>query len=115
MSDVWDHLHQSMATRDLPGGVSQRRTRRRNSGLDRHAVKAHPAAIPVGLPETLMGYLSTPGEIVVDPFAGSGTTLIATERTGRRGFGMELDPTYCDVAIERWERYTGREAVLADG
>jgi DNA modification methylase len=108
---VWDHLHQSQATRDLPGGTSERRTRRRNSGLERHAVKAHPAAFPVGLPETLMGYLSAPGEAVADPFAGSGTTLIATERTGRRGFGMELDPTYCDVAVARWERYTGRDAV----
>jgi DNA modification methylase len=114
-SDVWDHLHQSQATRDLPGGASERRTRRRNSGLQRHAVKAHPAAFPVGLPETLMGYLSAPGEAVADPFAGVGTTLIAAERTGRRGFGMELDPTYCDVAVTRWERYTGREAVREHG
>jgi DNA modification methylase len=115
VSDVWDHLHQSQATRDLPGGTSERRTRRRNSGLERHAVKAHPAAFPVGLPETLMGYLSAPGEAVADPFAGSGTTLIAAERTGRRGFGMELDPTYCDVAITRWERFTGRKAARQDG
>jgi len=115
VSDVWDHLHQSQATRDLPAGASERRSRRRNSGLKRHAVKAHPAAFPVGLPETLMGYLSAPGEAVADPFVGSGTTLIAAERTGRRGFGMELDPTYCDVAVARWERYTGREAVREDG
>jgi DNA modification methylase len=115
VSDVWDHLHQSQATRDLPTGSSERRSRRRQSGLERHAVKAHPAAFPVGLPETLMGYLSAPEEVVLDPFLGSGSTLIAAERTGRRGFGVELDPTYCDVAVARWERYTGLEAVRQDG
>jgi DNA methylase len=50
------------------------------------------------------------GGIVLDPFAGSGTTLIAAEKTGRIGCGMELDPRYVDVIIRRWEAYGGDEA-----
>jgi hypothetical protein len=110
--DVWDFLHQSQASRDLPDARSERRERRKNSGLERHAVKAHPAAFPVKLPETLMGYLAAPGETVADPFAGSGSTLIAAEISGRRGFGLELDPRYVDVAVRRWEQFTGQKAVL---
>jgi DNA modification methylase len=53
------------------------------------------------------------GEIVLDPFLGSGSTLIAAERTGRRCFGMEIDPLYLDVAIRRWQNHTGDHAVLA--
>lgn len=51
------------------------------------------------------------GGIVVDPFLGSGTTLIACEKTGRKCFGMELDPQYCQVIVDRWEQYTGKKAV----
>ena len=47
---------------------------------------------------------------VYDPFLGSGTTLIAAERAGRRAFGMEIDPRWVDVAVTRWERFTGRPA-----
>lgn len=46
-------------------------------------------------------------EIVLDPFCGSGTTILAAERAGRRGFGIELDPLYVDLAIARWQRMTG--------
>jgi hypothetical protein len=49
-------------------------------------------------------------DVVLEPFLGSGTTLLAAERTGRRCFGIELDPLYVDVAIERWQRMTGRKA-----
>jgi hypothetical protein len=51
------------------------------------------------------------GEIVLDAFLGSGSTLIASERTGRRCFGMDIDPLYVDVAIRRWQRHTGDHAV----
>ena len=51
--------------------------------------------------------------IVLDPFAGSGTVLIAAERTGRRARALEIDPHYVDVAVRRWEDYTGKAAVLA--
>ena len=49
---------------------------------------------------------------VLDPFLGSGSTLIACEKTGRKCYGMEIDPHYCDVAVKRWEDYTGEKAVL---
>jgi DNA modification methylase len=52
------------------------------------------------------------GEAVYDPFLGSGTTLIAAELTGRVCVAMEIDPRYCDVTIERWQRLTGSAAIL---
>ena len=57
---------------------------------------------------------SNPGQAVYEPFMGSGTTLIAAETTGRVCFGVELNPAYADVAIDRWQSFTGQEAVLAD-
>jgi DNA modification methylase len=53
------------------------------------------------------------GDIVLDPFLGSGTTLVACERVGRRCHGLELDPLYCDVIVRRWQAYTGGRARLA--
>jgi DNA modification methylase len=53
------------------------------------------------------------GSLVLDPFCGSGTILIAAEKTGRRARAIELDPKYVDVAIRRWEQYTGKTASLA--
>ena len=49
---------------------------------------------------------------ILDPFLGSGSTLIACEKTNRKCYGMELDPHYCDVIIKRWEDYTGKVAKL---
>ncbi|MFT7057681.1 MAG: DNA modification methylase [Pseudorhodobacter sp.] len=57
---------------------------------------------------------SSPGQAVFEPFIGSGTALIAAEMTGRACFGIELNPAYVDVAIERWQQFTGANAVLAD-
>jgi DNA modification methylase len=53
------------------------------------------------------------GEIVLDPCLGSGTSVIAAERTGRRCFGLEIDPHYVDTVIRRWQRYTGGQALHA--
>ncbi len=55
---------------------------------------------------------SSPGQVAYEPFCGSGTTIIASETTGRACFAMELDPAYVDVAVRRWEAFTGAEAVL---
>jgi DNA modification methylase len=52
------------------------------------------------------------GDVVVDTFLGSGSTIMAAEETGRVGCGVELDPLYVDVAIRRWQNATGRDAVL---
>ena len=57
---------------------------------------------------------SSPGQAVYEPFMGSGTTLIAAETAGRICYGVELNPVYVDVAIERWQAFTGEEAVLAE-
>ena len=54
---------------------------------------------------------SRQGEIVLDPFGGSGTTLIACEQLGRRCRMVELDPVYCDVIVDRWEKFTGQKAI----
>ena len=65
---------------------------------------------PVELAVRALTYSSRPGENVLDLFGGSGSTLIAAEKTGRRAFLMEIDPLYCDVIVRRWEEFTGREA-----
>ena len=57
---------------------------------------------------------SSPGQAVYEPFCGSGTSLIAAETTGRHCLAMELDPAYVDVAVRRWEAFTGEDAVLAE-
>jgi DNA modification methylase len=72
---------------------------------------AHPTPKPVELVADAFRDVSVPGSIVIDPFMGSGTTLIAAEKTGRLAYGMELDPFYCDVVVRRWQRYVGKTAV----
>lgn len=74
----------------------------------------HPTVKPVELIADAIKDGSSQGAIILDPFLGSGTTLIAAEKTGRRGFGIELDPLYIDIAIRRWQIHTGKKAVHAD-
>jgi len=69
----------------------------------------HPATFPVALP--FFAIRSWPG-VVFDPFLGSGTTMIAAEQLGRRCYGMEIEPRYVDVAVRRWQKFTGKEAAL---
>ena len=71
----------------------------------------HPTMKPVLLFEYLIKNSSVQGDVVLDLFLGSGTTLIACEKTGRICYGMELSPNYCDVIIKRWEEFTGKTAV----
>jgi DNA modification methylase len=74
----------------------------------------HSCPKPVGLYEELISSLSKPKDIIFEPFCGSGTTLIASEKTGRKCYGMEMSPKYCDVIVKRWEEFTGKKAVLSE-
>jgi DNA modification methylase len=89
MSTIWDHARQQG-----------------NSGEKRE----HPTQKPVVLPETAIKNHSV--GIVFDPFGGSGSTLIACEKTNRNCRMMELDEQYCDVIVKRWQEFTGKEATL---
>lgn len=73
----------------------------------------HPAPFPVRLPLAFVVHFADKGAIVADCFNGSGTTLVACERAGRRYAGVELDPKYVDVTVERWQRITGGKAKRA--
>ena len=87
------------------------RIMRHKGGLG--AAGSHPAVFPVALVEAVLTAFSDPsdpGDLTYEPFCGSGTQIVAAERTGRRCFAMELDPVYCDVAVRRWEMATGKIA-----
>jgi hypothetical protein len=74
----------------------------------------HPAAYPVGLPEFFIKAYTDSGDVVFDPFMGSGSTLMAAEKNGRIAFGTELSPKYVDLIIKRWQDFTGKIAVHAE-
>jgi DNA modification methylase len=75
----------------------------------------HPTVKPIALVADAILDCTKRDDIVLDPFIGSGTTILAAERTGRRCFGIEIDPIYVDTAIARWERLTGKKAVNSQG
>jgi DNA modification methylase len=95
-SNVWDYA-----------GVNTMRTGR----LDELAM--HPTVKPTALVADAIKDCSRRGGLVLDPFCGSGTILIAAERTGRKARALEIDPNYVDVAVRRWQAYTGKSAILA--
>ena len=72
----------------------------------------HPTQKPVALGEEAIDKTTRKGAIVLDLFGGSGSTLIACEKTGRIARLMELDPKYCDVIVKRWQQFTGKKAIL---
>ncbi len=74
--------------------------------------KEHNAQKPVPLVERALSNSTATGDVVADPFVGSGTTIIAAHNLGRRCYAMEIEPRYCDVVIQRWEAYTGAKAEL---
>ena len=75
----------------------------------------HPATFPIKLPAEYIQALTDEFDIVIEPFCGSGTTLIACEQLNRKCYAMELEPKYIDVIIERWETFTGKKAVKING
>jgi len=95
-SNVWDY----------PGVNTMRPGR-----LDELAM--HPTVKPVALVADAIKDCSRRGGLVLDPFCGSGTILIAAERTGRKARALEIDPIYVDVAVRRWQTYAGKSAILA--
>ncbi len=79
--------------------------------MDNKVRQKHPAPFPVRLPaEYIAAFTPKQGGVVAEPFSGSGTTIIACEQLGRSCRAMELDPEYCEVAIQRWESLTGETA-----
>lgn len=83
--------------------------------IGRENDKIHPTQKPIALLEPSILNHTKPEEIIYEPFSGSGSTLIACEKTGRRCFGLELDPLYCDVILDRWSKFTGHEPKREDG
>ena len=79
------------------------------------AVTGHGTQKPVRLFEIPIGNHAQPGDTVYDPFVGSGTSIIAAEKTGRVCLALELDPAYVQVAVSRWEAFTGQSAVRLGG
>jgi DNA modification methylase len=90
-----------------PGNVLEISTRKVPNGIK------HEAAFPPDLPAFFIKAYSNNRDSVYDPFLGSGTTLIAAEQLGRKCYGMEISPQYCDVIVRRWEQFTGKKAVRA--
>jgi hypothetical protein len=88
---------------------------KRIGGGSKEQKEDHPTQKPVLLSEIPIRNHLRPGEAVYEPFSGSGTTLMAAETLGRRCLAMEIDPKYVQVAIERWERFTGKTAERVDG
>ena len=72
----------------------------------------HAATMPLHVPAWVMQTLCDQSKSVYEPFCGTGTTLIAAEQLGRKCYGMEISPAYCDVIVQRWENLTGKKAVL---
>lgn len=79
---------------------------------DTHSTYQHPTQKPVELSQRAIQNSSKKNDIILDPFLGSGSTLIACERTNRICYGMEIDPAYIDVIIQRWENFTDKKAKL---
>jgi DNA modification methylase len=125
---IWDKQHPVLTRKDYMGahewcfygwreGAAHRFFGPANVPDLWHIKKVNPQSMvhltekPVELAKRAIEYSSQPGEHVLDLFGGSGSTLIAAEMTGRRAYLMELDSLYCDVIVERWEKFTGGKAV----
>ena len=76
----------------------------------KRVLEMHPTVKPIALVADAILDCTKPNDLVLDPYLGSGTTLLAAERTGRRCCGIELDPLHVDTGIERWQRMTNRQA-----
>lgn len=126
-SIIWDKQHPVLTRKDFMGahewcfygwreGAAHVYLGPNNATDLWHVKKINPKSMvhltekPVELAVRAIQYSSRTGENVLDLFGGSGSTLIACEQTGRKAFLMELDPPYCDVIVQRWEQFTGKQA-----
>jgi DNA modification methylase len=104
-----------MNKKELEALVNSYRTEQKTTALRENRPSKsdlHPTMKPINLVQRMIEWSSKNGEIVLDLFGGSGSTLIACEKTGRKARLMELDPKYCDVIVKRWEDFTGKKAEL---
>lgn len=106
----WTHAGQGVQETRIPDNVI-RITRHKARGIETE----HPAVFPVALPEFVMRAYSDEGDVVYEPFAGSGTSIVAGERTGRQVRAIELAPEYVDVALLRWRQLFPDQPVILDG
>ncbi|HXF87903.1 MAG TPA: site-specific DNA-methyltransferase [Xanthobacteraceae bacterium] len=106
----WTHAGQGVQDTRIPDNVI-RITRHKARGIETE----HPAVFPVALPEFVMRAYSDEGDVVYEPFAGSGTSIIAGERSGRQVRAIELAPEYVDVALLRWRQLFPDQPVILDG
>lgn len=122
LNSVWEFIFaftmNGNTTRSIDTGPKFRGTidniyRLNPAGKKDELAKDHRAVFPVALAEHFISQFST--NSVLDIFGGSGTTMIAAEKLGRKSYLMELDPHYCDVIVARWEKYTGKKAELING
>lgn len=97
-------------TFDKPARIFRHRWQGLLKASEHKEKRIHPTQKPIALAVECFGYYEA-GQTIVDFFLGSGSTLIACEKTNRICYGMELDPKYCDVIVKRWEDYTGKKAV----
>ena len=126
---IWDKMHPVMTRKDFMGahewafygwkeGAGHKFFGPNNATDLWHVKKIPPQQLehltgkPAELAVMAMQYSSRRGDNVLDLFGGSGSTLIGAEQTGRNAFLMELDPPYCDVIVDRYQRFTGKAAVL---
>jgi DNA modification methylase len=77
-------------------------------------LKSHPTVKPVALVADAIKDCTRRGDIVLDTFSGSGTTILAAERVGRRAYAMEIEPRFVDVAIKRWQAFSRKDAIHAE-
>ena len=129
---IWDKQHPVLTRKDFMGahewcfygwreGAAHQFLGPHNATDLWHVKKVNPQSMihltekPVELAVRAIQYSSRAGENVLDLFGGSGSTLIGCEQTDRKAFLMELDPPYCDVIIERWQKFTGKKAERISG
>jgi DNA modification methylase len=86
-----------------------------NINRDSQVKYKHPTQKPLALIEEALKNSSKEEDIILDPFGGSGSTLLACEKLNRKAMTIELDPKFCDVILQRWEDYTGKKAFKENG